>query len=100
MESITADTGELRRIARNVEGHASEYKRTYDMLLREVSTFTTTDWRGEDADAFRNKVEGFREDFEKMKNLMDEYANHLRQTAADYDNTRNEIIRKNQSLAE
>lgn len=100
MESIMVNTDELRRVAQRVDGIASEYKNTYDALLQDVSTFTTTDWKGEDADAFRNKVEGFRQDFEKMKSLMNDYANNLRQAATDYDNTRNEIMRKNQSLAE
>ncbi len=97
MESITVITEKLVNAANKVDNIAAEYERTYGALLNDVSTFTQTDWKGDDADAFRNKVEGFRDDFANMKNLMNEYANHLRKSAKLYEDTQLEIRRKNES---
>lgn len=91
MESITVTTEELRKSAERVDGIAKEYGEVYDALLNDIATFTSTDWKGDDADAFRNQVEGFRQDFYNMKNLMNEYANHLRQSAIDYEEAQRRI---------
>lgn len=100
MESIKVDTVEVRRIASEVDGVASDYESTYNNLLNNVSTFTTTDWTGDDADAFRNKVEGFRDDLNKMKVLMNDYASALRDFAKNYEETQERIKQQGQGLTE
>lgn len=87
MESIKVTTEDLRNAASNVDNLAMEYNKEYIALLQDVETLTSTDYTGDDATAFRNQVEGFREDFNKMKQLMNEYADYLRQAASTYEDT-------------
>lgn len=85
MESIKVTTESLRNAASSVDNLAMEYDKEYNALLQDVETLTSTDYIGEDATAFRNQVEGFKEDFIKMKQLMNEYAEYLRQAASTYE---------------
>lgn len=87
MESIKVTTEDLRNAASTVDNLAIEYDKEYAALFQDVETLTSTDYTGDDATAFRNQVEGFRDDFNKMKQLMNEYADYLRQAAATYEDT-------------
>lgn len=87
MESIKVTTENLRNAASTVDNLAIEYNQEYAALFQDVETLTSTDYTGDDASAFRSQVEGFRDDFNKMKQLMNEYANYLRQAAATYEDT-------------
>lgn len=91
MESIKVTTEDLRNAASNVDNLAMEYDKEYIALLQDVETLTSTDYTGDDATAFRNQVEGFREDFNKMKQLMNEYADYLRQAASTYEDTQSNV---------
>lgn len=85
MESIKVTTEDLRNAASTVDNLAIEYDKEYAALFQDVETLTSTDYTGEDASAFRSQVEGFRDDFNKMKQLMNEYADYLRQAASSYE---------------
>lgn len=91
MESILVTPENLNNQANKVDGKASEYYNKYRSLLAEVQEFTSTDWTGEDANAFRQKVQNFEADFTKMKELMEQYATFLRQAAKNYQNTQDNI---------
>lgn len=91
MESIKVTTEELRNAASTVDNLAIEYDKEYAALFQDVETLTSTDYTGDDATAFRNQVEGFRDDFNKMKQLMMEYADYLRQAAATYEDTQSNV---------
>lgn len=92
MNSITVTTQSLRNKANEVDAKAAEYLSHYESLLDDVNTLTTSDWQGEDATAFRNQVEGFREDFQKMRELMEDYAVFLREAASKYDDVQENMI--------
>lgn len=98
MESIQVTTENLRTKADEVSTKATEYLRHYESFLNSVTTLTSTDWKGDDATAFKNQVEGFREDFVRMKNLMDDYAAFLRSAAANYEETQGNVIGTIKSL--
>ncbi|MBQ3584873.1 MAG: WXG100 family type VII secretion target [Lachnospiraceae bacterium] len=100
MDSIKVDTAEVRRIAGEVDEVATDYESSYVNLLNNVSTFTSSDWKGDDANQFREKVEGFRDDLNKMKTLMNEYATALRQFATNYEETQERIKQQAQGLTE
>lgn len=91
MESILVTPENLRAKADRVDEEAGKYFNEYQGLLRDVGTLTTKDYKGDDATAFRQKVEGFEPDFDKMKQLMNEYANFLRQAADNYQNTQENV---------
>ena len=98
MESIQVTTENLRARADDVSSKATEYLKHYESLLNSVTTLTSTDWKGDDATTFKNQVEGFRDDFVKMKTLMDDYAAFLRTAAKNYDETQSNVISTIKSL--
>lgn len=85
----------LRAQAAKVDQEAASYYGEYRALLADVETLTSTGYKGEDAVAFRDKVNNFEPDFNRMKTLMNEYANFLRTAADNYENrqqqSKNEI---------
>ena len=91
MESIKVTTEDLRNAAATVDNLAIEYDKEYAALFQDVETLTSTDYTGDDASAFRSQVEGFRDDFNKMKQLMNEYADYLRQAASSYEDTQTNV---------
>lgn len=99
MQSITVTPETLEDQAGKVDTKASDYYRDYEKLLNEVRNMTETDWKGEDATAFRAKVEAFEEDFNKMKQLMSDYADYLRQAAKNYRDTQENVKNSISSLA-
>lgn len=91
MESILVTPENLNAKAGEVDGKASEYYSKYQALLADVQSLTSTDWTGEDATAFLQKVQDFEPDFMKMKQLMEEYASFLRQASSNYTTTQSNI---------
>ena len=98
MTSIQVTPDNLRTQAATVDKLASDYFNHYDSLLTEVNNFTSSDWKGADADAFRDQVQGFKDDFGKMKDLMNDYAKFMRDSAELYDNTKKDLITQIQGL--
>ncbi|SEP63484.1 WXG100 family type VII secretion target [Lachnospiraceae bacterium RM5] len=92
MESILVTTENLERQATNVDTEANGYMEKYNELLNDVDTFTSTDWTGDDATAFKNKVKEFEPQFKKMKELMEKYATYLRTASSTYENTQQDVI--------
>lgn len=97
-QSIQVTTENLRAKAGEVESKANDYLSDYSNLLSDVATLTSSDWKGADADAFLNQIEGFREDFQKMKQLMDEYAQFMRTASINYDDTQSNVISQIKAL--
>lgn len=91
MQSITVTPETLESQASKVDGKAADYYNDYIKLLNEVRDMTSTDWKGDDADAFKNKVEAFEADFKKMQELMTDYAAYLRQAAKNYRDTQENV---------
>lgn len=98
MEYIRVTPQTLRAQAAKVDQEAQNYYSEYQGLLRGVDDLTSKDYKGADAEAFKNKVYNFEPDFNKMKELMNEYANFLRQAADNYDNTQENVINTINSL--
>lgn len=91
MQSITVTPETLESQAGKVDQKAIDYFNDYMKLLNEVRDMTSIDWKGDDATAFKTKVEAFEADFKKMKQLMDEYATYLRQAAKNYRETQENV---------
>ena len=98
MNSIKVTTEDLKKAASNVDNLAIEYAKEYEAFFQDIETLTTADYVGADATEFRNQVEGFHEDFNKMKKLMNDYADFLRQAAATYEDTQENIKQQAKSL--
>ena len=92
MESIQVQTQRLREVASDVHGYATDYYKAYEDLYTTVKSFVGADWNDETGKAFQAQLEGFRDDFENMKKLMDQYATYMEDAAKTYENTNQNIV--------
>ncbi len=94
---IRVDTGEVRSTARQLTQLATDYDALYKEVLAKISE-TSAKWQGVDSEAFREQVEGFRDDFQKMKQEIDDYATFLLQSADAYEKQQEETRQKAKTL--
>lgn len=87
---IVVTPQELISTATRIETLAGEYAQLYTALFSDVNALQTA-WQGKDNQAFTNQIEGFRNDFENMKALMDEYAAFLKNAATNYASTQDSV---------
>ena len=80
----------LESAAGRIEGLAGDYKTQYDLLYKETGAMAST-WSGKDNVAYIDQIAGFKDDFEKMYNLMIRYAEFLRNSAKMYRETQNTV---------
>lgn len=87
----------LKSTASYVTEQASSYKQNYEKLYTEVNAMASA-WQGADNQAFASQIEGFREDFDAMYKLMNQYAEFLTKAADSYSATQSELITKAKKL--
>lgn len=80
----------LGTAASKIEELAREYKTQYDSLYSTTDAMAAS-WSGKDNRAFVDQIAGFKDDFEKMKSLMDQYADFLRKSAKAYRDTQTAV---------
>lgn len=83
--------------ARAIDGLASDYESQYKALFSASNAMAST-WSGKDNQAFTSQIEGFKDDFEKMKKLMNDYAEYLRVTAKAYRDTQDAVVAEAKKL--
>ena len=88
--SIKVDPAVLTTTASKVDTQASEYRKEFAQLYREVDAMQSA-WKGADNVAFTNQIKTFKPDFEKMAKLMDQYSIFLKKAAETYQKTQDEI---------
>ncbi len=94
---IVVSTDDLDRAAKEVASKASDYEQNYNALYNLVNDLKSA-WAGTDNNAYTDQINGFKNDFQKMKQLMDEYSEFLSNTAATYRQTQEEIAAKAKTL--
>ena len=87
----------LESTADKIVGLAGEYKKQYDQLYSETNAMAST-WSGKDNLAFTDQIAGFKDDFEKMYNLMNQYADFLRKSAKAYRETQDTVVAEAKKL--
>ncbi len=87
----------LETAAGKIEGLAADYKAQYDALYQETGALAAT-YSGKDYKAFTDQIAGFKDDFEKMKTLMLNYADFLRKSARTYRNTQDTVTAEAKKL--
>lgn len=73
---ITVDTQRLVSASKEIAKSAASYKTTSENIFNEVNSMSSA-WQGADNQAFVNQISGFREDFKKMDDLLNLYADML-----------------------
>jgi len=95
--TIKVDSGELRNTSAQITQLASEYQTLYQEVLGKVQDMNAT-WQFDDFTAYKDEAESFREDFAKMKQEMDRYADFLIQSAAAYENVQDQAVAEAKTL--
>lgn len=96
---IIVETTQLDSVATQVEGCADTYKSNYISLFNTVQEMQNA-WSGTDNTAFTNQIEGFRDDFQRMEQLMRDYAAYLRKAAAAYRETQANVASAAKTLSQ
>ncbi len=94
---IRVEPSRLDAAANKIEGQAAEYRKLYEQLYSEVNSMSSA-WQGADNLAYTSQIEGFRDDFTAMYTLMTQYAEFLKNAAATYRQTQNEIVAQAKKL--
>ena len=95
--TIQVTPEQLETAAGKIEGLAADYKQQYDALYNKTGAMAST-WRGKDNVAYIDQIDGFKDDFEKMRALMVAYADFLRKSAKAYRDTQNTITEQARKL--
>jgi len=96
-KDILVTPEQLESAAGRIEGLAADYKTQYDLLYSETNAMAST-WNGKDNLAFTDQIAGFKDDFEKMYNLMNQYADFLRKSAKAYRDTQDAVVAEAKKL--
>lgn len=88
---------ELTKASTQIEGKATNYQGQYLKLYEHTSAMGAS-WSGKDNQAYINQIEGFRDDFDKMYNLMTEYATFLKNAAKSYSDVQDTITEQASKL--
>lgn len=95
--TIMVTPEQLETTAGTIEGLANDYQSQYNALYSKTDDLAST-WQGEDNSAFVNQIAGFKDDFQKMYNLMNQYAEFLRKSAKAYRETQEQVVAQAKSL--
>lgn len=87
---IEVNPTDLVQSAGVIDQLAGNYSQIYNALYSDVSALQAG-WKGKDNQAFTDQIAGFRDDFEKMQKLMNEYAVFLRDAANRYQTTQDNV---------
>lgn len=89
--TIKVEPAQLTSTAGQIDNAAAEYQKLYNTLYSDVAAMRSG-WQGRDNLAFTDQIEGFRDDFDLMKKLMDEYSLFLKRAAEKYAATQQAIV--------
>lgn len=88
---IHVDMNQLLQHASFISEQAQQYANTYEKIYQLLEQMNLV-WKGNDFDAFANQLKDFRKDFNRMKQVLDDYAAYLRESASIYDRLQQECI--------
>lgn len=88
---IIVTTAELETAAQKIEALADTYHENYGKIYELVNALADMSWQGNDNLVFTNQINQFRNDFEKMEQIVRDYAGFLRKTASGYRTTQGYI---------
>ena len=96
-KTIQVTPEELEKTAGAIEGLASDYQASYKKLYSTTDSMATT-WQGKDNVAYTSQIAGFKDDFDKMHQLMLDYASFLRKSADAYRKTQDAVVTEAKKL--
>ena len=95
---IQVDPAQLNAAASHIDGVAAQYQQLYNKLFSDVGAMQAA-WQGKDNQAFTSQIEGFKQDFQQMYQLMVEYSNFLKKSAQTYQQAQDDTVSGAQRLS-
>ena len=74
-----------------IEEKTAKYNSEWAKLYTELQSLKSAQWQGIASDTFNAKLEAYRNDFEEMAKILQEYTNYLRTAADNYVKTEESI---------
>lgn len=93
------DYASLDSHIKQLETLRDEYRTAYqsDLYTKALDEVKSA-FKGKDCDAFVSKVEEFRDDFDKMSDVITQYIDFLKKALKDYQNTQEYLIQTGKIL--
>ena len=80
-------TERLESSAAVIEEKTARFNTEWEKLYTEVQNLRSAQWQGIASETFNSKLEGYRNDFQEMANVLISYAEFLKSAATNYRNT-------------
>lgn len=90
MARIMADPAQMRSYANRVGASATDFKTNYTQMYSVIDSLKNA-WTGKDNQAFANKINGYKKDFDAMYQAIESYKDFLNQSAKAYEEAQTEI---------
>ncbi len=94
---IEVETSRLDGVSKEVDALADRYAAEFKKLLTTADSVKAV-YDGEDSAAFITQIRGFEDDFQKMTQLMHQYAAYLKSTAQTYRDTQDSVMGEAKTL--
>ncbi len=82
--TIRVQPSELSSASKNIANYRNNFIDAYEDLVNKVKELTNSTWGGTDADAFAQKINLFKSDFQKMDVILQDYSSMLERAAEAY----------------
>ena len=90
MAKIMADPAKMRSYATKVGTEATDFKTNYTTMYKVIDGLKSA-WTGKDNQAFANKINEYKSDFEAMYKAIESYKDFLNESAKAYEQAQTEI---------
>ena len=88
---LASGTDELKKIAERMKELAEQLGEEFGKIYRIIEGELANAWEGDDQKAFSYQVNGCKQYFEQLKDLMQKYSEMLRRVAESYDDQQSDI---------
>ena len=88
--TILVTPEQLESAASKILDLAGDYQELYNQFYSKTSSMAQS-WEGKDNLAFIDQIDGFKDDFNKMYTLMNQYAEFLQKSAKAYRDTQDAV---------
>ncbi len=78
--SMRVETGELKKSANIIEDKTARYTAEWTKIYTEIASLNV-DWKGQSSEMFNKQIEGYRNDFQELGNILKSYTEYLKITA-------------------
>ena len=85
------ETERLESSATVIEEKTANYNSEYNHIYEMVQDLRSEKWQGIASDTFNDRLEGYRNDFQEMENILKDYVQFLRTAAENYKSTEDAV---------